>query len=148
MQPTTKSDVFSFGVVLLELVTGKTAILHDPEPISIIKWVLVRLARGQIESIMDERMSDDPDLNSVWKAADVALKCTAFASTQRPTMSEVVTQLQECIELEEGRAGCGAAQSFYTDNSSDVNNAYTSSASRSSAAFEMVEMMASGPATR
>uniref|UniRef100_A0A0E0LZ14 Protein kinase domain-containing protein n=1 Tax=Oryza punctata TaxID=4537 RepID=A0A0E0LZ14_ORYPU len=38
MMPTTKSDVYGFGVVLLELVTGKSPILRTPEPISLIHW--------------------------------------------------------------------------------------------------------------
>ncbi|RLN28627.1 putative leucine-rich repeat receptor-like protein kinase [Panicum miliaceum] len=103
VQPTTKSDVYSFGVVLLELVTGRPAILRDPEPTSIIQWARQRLARGNIEGVADPRMPGDHDVNSVWKAADVALKCTAQASAQRPTMTEVVAQLQECLELEEAR---------------------------------------------
>ena len=113
MQPTTKSDVYSFGVVLLELVAGRPAILRDPEPTSLIQW-----ARGNIEGVADPRMRGDHDVNSVWKAADVALKCTAQASAQRPTMTEVVAQLQECLELEEARAaatgGSGDPYSGYS----------------------------------
>jgi hypothetical protein len=113
MQPTTKSDVYSFGVVLLELVTGRPAILRDPEPTSLIQWARQRLARGNIEGVADPRMRGDHDVNSVWKAADVALKCTAQASAQRPTMTEVVAQLQECLELEEARASGGDASGGY-----------------------------------
>jgi serine/threonine protein kinase len=125
IQPTTKSDVYSFGVVLLELVTGRSAILRDPEPISIIQWTRQRLARGNIEGVVDPRMHGDHDVNSVWKVADIALKCTTMASTQRPTMADVVIQLQECLELEEFRIGHGdLSNSFYASGSNDPYTGY------------------------
>ncbi|XP_051209298.1 LRR receptor-like serine/threonine-protein kinase IOS1 [Lolium perenne] len=101
MQLTVKSDVYSFGVVLLELITGQPHILQCPEPTNIIHWVRQRLARGNIEDVVDARMAGDYDVNGVWKVADVALKCTAQAPNQRPTMTDVVVQLQECVELED-----------------------------------------------
>jgi serine/threonine protein kinase len=101
MQLSEKTDVYSFGIVLLEVITGQKPILQCPEPTNIIQWVRQRLARGNIEDVVDARMAGDYDVNSIWKAADVALKCTAQASTQRPTMTDVVAQLQECLELEE-----------------------------------------------
>ncbi|TVU20516.1 hypothetical protein EJB05_36728, partial [Eragrostis curvula] len=125
MQPTTKSDVYSFGVVLLEVITGRPAILRDPEPTSIIQWARQRLARGNIEGVVDSRMRGDHDVNSVWKAADIALKCTAQASAQRPTMTDVVAQLLECLELEDARADSGDANSgFYTGDNSDPYSGY------------------------
>ncbi|KAL5203400.1 hypothetical protein ABZP36_014352 [Zizania latifolia] len=168
MQPTTKSDVYSFGVVLLELVTGKPAILRDPEPVSIIQWVRQRLARGNIEGVVDARMHGDHDVNGVWKAADVALKCTAQASAQRPAMTDVVAQLQECLQLEEGRrrvaAGGAANNSFQCTGGSSSSDPSSSSmyyatdqstdASQNSAAFEMernfgrTPTMGTGPAAR
>nr|CAB3460129.1 unnamed protein product [Digitaria exilis] len=146
MQPTTKSDVYSFGVVLLELVTGRQAILYDPKPTNIIQWVRQRLARGNIEDIVDKRMCGEYDVNSVWKVADIALKCTMQATAQRPTMTDVVAQLQECVELEEGhRTGDGTRVNFYNDGNSDLDLGYTTyvadsqltEVSQSSTAFEM-----------
>uniref|UniRef100_A0ACD5U192 Uncharacterized protein n=1 Tax=Avena sativa TaxID=4498 RepID=A0ACD5U192_AVESA len=102
MQLTTKSDVYSFGVVLLELVTGQPVILREAVPIGIIQWARQRMAQGNIESVVDARMRGSYDVNSVWKVVEIALKCSAYVSTQRPTMTSVVVQLQECIELEEG----------------------------------------------
>jgi serine/threonine protein kinase len=162
MQPTTKSDVYSFGVVMLELVTGRRAILSDPEPTSIIQWVRRRLARGNVEDVVDARMHGEYDVNSVWKAADIALKCTMQASAQRPTMTVVVAQLQECLELEERRrtGGGGTRGNFYSGSSSDPNFGYDAYAANSqstdvsqiSTAFEMehgkVPRMGGGPVAR
>ncbi|KAF0927290.1 hypothetical protein E2562_031494 [Oryza meyeriana var. granulata] len=161
MQPTTKSDVYSFGVVLLELVTGKPAVLRDPDPISIIHWARQRLSRGNIEGVVDAHMCDDHDVNGAWKAADIALKCTAQVSAQRPTMTDVVAQLQECLELEEGRFAINDANSnFYTGNSSNPNSSYDMYVTNHSTgvsqndAFEMehnfgrIPSMATGPAAR
>jgi serine/threonine protein kinase len=157
MQPTTKSDVYSFGVVLLELVTGRQAILSDPQPTSIIHWVRQRLARGNIEDVVDARMRSNYDINSVWKAADIALKSTMQVSAQRPTMTDVVAQLQECLQLEEGHAGGDATGS--SRNPSSGYNAYGTDGqsidtSQSSTVFEMeynfgrAPTMATGPVAR
>ena len=158
MQPTTKSDVYSFGVVLLELVTGRQAILFDPEPTSVIQWVRQRLARGNIEDVVDARMRGDYDINSVWKAADIALKSTMQVSAQRPAMTDVVAQLQECLQLEEIRTGGDA-----TGSSRDPSLGYDAYAandgrsidvSQSSSALEMdhkfgrAPRMGIGPAPR
>ncbi|XP_003566697.3 putative leucine-rich repeat receptor-like protein kinase At2g19210 [Brachypodium distachyon] len=156
MQPTTKSDVYSFGVVLLELVTGMPAVLSDPEPTSIIHWARQRLARGNIEGVVDACMRGAYDVNCVWKVAEIALECTTQASAQRPTMADVVAQLQECIELEKDRAA-----GFYTGGSSssvdDPSWSYGGYASgqftyvSNSTAFEMerrVPTVVTGPAAR
>ncbi|XP_039800173.1 putative leucine-rich repeat receptor-like protein kinase At2g19210 [Panicum virgatum] len=155
MQPTTKSDVYSFGVVLLELVAGRPAILRDPEPTSLIQWARQRLARGNIEGVADPRMRGEHDVNSVWKAADVALKCTAQASAQRPTMTEVVAQLQECLELEEARAGAGGgSDDLYSGYNAYAADGQSTDVSQTSTGFEVehnfgrVPTMPTGPAAR
>jgi len=125
MQLTTKSDVYSFGVVLLELVTGKPVIMQEPMPVNIIRWVQQRLAHGNIEAVVDGRMRGDYDVNTVWKVADIALKCTAQSSVQRPDMTDVVAELRECIELENGHAREDASNGFYTGSSDgDPNMSY------------------------
>jgi serine/threonine protein kinase len=127
MQLTTKSDVYSFGVVLLELVTGKPAILRDPVPINIIQWVRQRLAQGNIEAVVDARMHGHYDVNTVWKVADIALMCTAQSSVQRPNMIDVVAQLWECIELENGHSRDNTNNGFYGGSSgNDPNMSYDS----------------------
>lgn len=155
MQPTTKSNVYSFGVVLLELVTGKPPILSEPEPTNIIHWARQRLARGNIEAVVDARMHGNYEVNSVWKMAEIALKCTAQASAQRPAMADVIAQLQDCVELEKGRP-----VGFYPSDSSGVDVlewSYSAIGSGQSTdvsdntAFEMdkrVTRVVTGPAAR
>uniref|UniRef100_A0A8R7K349 Protein kinase domain-containing protein n=1 Tax=Triticum urartu TaxID=4572 RepID=A0A8R7K349_TRIUA len=122
MQATAKSNVYSFGVVLLEIVTGKPAILQEVAPISIIQWARQHMSQGNIESVVDARMSGIYDVNSVWKVVEIALKCTEYASTQRPTMTGLVVQLQECIDLEEGRTLEDANDDAYSSRGGDNLN--------------------------
>uniref|UniRef100_M8C8M2 Putative LRR receptor-like serine/threonine-protein kinase n=1 Tax=Aegilops tauschii TaxID=37682 RepID=M8C8M2_AEGTA len=99
-----EAKVADFGLLKAfnqDVITGRPPILQCPEPTNIIQWVRQHLAQGNIEDVADVHIRGDYDINSVWKVADVALKCTAQAPTQRPTMSEVVGQLQECLKLEE-----------------------------------------------
>ncbi|XP_021303599.1 putative leucine-rich repeat receptor-like protein kinase At2g19210 [Sorghum bicolor] len=158
-KPTSKSDVYSFGVVLLELVAGRPANLRDPENTSIIHWARQRLAQGNIEAVVDPRMGGNHDINSVWKVANIALSCTAEASAERPTMTDVVAELQECLELEKGHAsGDDTSGHFYSANGSDrpQDNDHSTDVSRSSTTFEVevernfgrVPTMPTGPAVR
>ncbi|VAI55434.1 unnamed protein product [Triticum turgidum subsp. durum] len=78
----------------------------DPDmSIHIGEWVHQSLDHGNVESIVDAKMGGDYDINSVWKAADLALHCKREVSRERPTMAEVVAQLKECLELENRRDG-------------------------------------------
>uniref|UniRef100_A0ACD5TEI1 Uncharacterized protein n=1 Tax=Avena sativa TaxID=4498 RepID=A0ACD5TEI1_AVESA len=153
MQPTTKSDVYSFGVVLLELVTGKPAILQEAVPINIIQWVRQRLAQGNIEAVVDASMHNEYDVNAVWKVADIALKCTSQSSVHRPTMTEVVAQLQECIDLENAHGG-DHANNDYNMSYDDFTTDQSTNVSQSITAFDMElnlrrsPTMSTGPATR
>lgn len=96
-----KSDVYSFGIVLLELITGKPAIIRSTfEPIHIIDWVQPGVEHGDLYAIVDHKLGDLYNVNSIWKVLEAALACTRSRSFERITMSEVVFLLKECFELE------------------------------------------------
>ncbi|KAG6727770.1 hypothetical protein I3842_02G141300 [Carya illinoinensis] len=97
---TERSDVFSFGVVLLELITGRPAVIKSEGNPHIIQWVSTFLGRGDIRGIVDPRLQGNFNINSAWKAVETAMACVPLNSNQRPTMSHVLVELKECLEIE------------------------------------------------
>ncbi|KAM1718237.1 hypothetical protein ACFX11_025978 [Malus domestica] len=61
------------------------------------------LARGDIKTILDARLRGDYDINSAWKAVELAMNCVSHTSNKRPNMSEVVRGLKDCLESELAR---------------------------------------------
>ncbi|KAJ3695096.1 hypothetical protein LUZ60_000473 [Juncus effusus] len=96
-----KSDVYSFGVVLLEIITGEPPIImRGRENMHIIEHVKQKLHAGNIYVVADPRLKEEYNENSIWKVVDLAMHCTARPASQRPTMADVVKQLQDSLEIE------------------------------------------------
>lgn len=55
--------------------------------------------QGDICSIIEPKIRESCNVNSVWKAVDMAIACTASDPTNRPTMNQVVSKLQECLYI-------------------------------------------------
>ncbi|VVA41417.1 Hypothetical predicted protein, partial [Prunus dulcis] len=98
-----KSDVYSFGVVLLEIITSRHAISRTQEKVHVSQWVSSMLAKGDIKTIVDPRLHGDYEINSAWKAVELAMECVSDTSTRRPNMSAVVIGLKECLAAELAR---------------------------------------------
>ena len=57
--------------------------------------------RGDLQPIVDPRLQGDFDFGSMWKAVEAAIACVSPTSTQRPSMSHIVLELKESLEMEE-----------------------------------------------
>ncbi|XP_031120500.1 probable LRR receptor-like serine/threonine-protein kinase At1g05700 [Ipomoea triloba] len=112
---TEKSDVFSFGVVILEIITSQPAIIGKaPDQEHITHWVTTTLENGDIKDVVDPRLLGEFDVNSAWKAVELAMACVSQDADQRPTMNVVVNELKECLATEMARQG--------TSSQSSINN--------------------------
>ncbi|KAJ7552352.1 hypothetical protein O6H91_06G051800 [Diphasiastrum complanatum] len=93
-----KSDIYSFGVVLLELVTGRRPI--EPEygdGVDIVQWVRKKIqTKDGVLDVLDPRMGNsDLPLHEVMLVLRVALMCSNDLPVDRPTMRDVVQMLSE-----------------------------------------------------
>ena len=102
----TKADVFSFGVVLLELITGTTAIDDSrvgegEETRHLAYWFSqIRKDEEQLHAAIDPTLdvSDDETFESVRVIAELAGHCTAREPSQRPDMGHAVNVLVPMVE--------------------------------------------------
>lgn len=98
-QATKESDVYSFGIVLLEILTGKKPVMFTQDE-DIVKWVKRQLQRGQISELIEPGLLElDPE-SSEWEefllGVKVGLLCTTTDPADRPSMSDVVFMLEGC----------------------------------------------------
>ncbi|KAK8655295.1 hypothetical protein V6N13_107878 [Hibiscus sabdariffa] len=89
-----KSDIYSFGVVILELVTGKPP--TDPElgEKDMVKWVCSTYSQKGVEQVMDPRL-DSTYKKHICRVLDIGILCTNALPINRPSMRKVVKLLQE-----------------------------------------------------
>nr|GMD89694.1 receptor-like protein kinase 2.33 [Ipomoea batatas] len=99
---TTKADVFSFGVVLMELMTGMMAIDEDrPEESQyLVTWFWnVKSSKERLMAAIDPTLDAKEDaLDSILTIAELAGHCTAREPSQRPDMGHAVNVLAPLVE--------------------------------------------------
>jgi hypothetical protein len=100
MKITEKVDVYGYGVVLLELLTGKDSIDHSsPDGMDLVNWVIVTLTESQsMELVLDDqllRSGSDNDRRQMLLVLRIALFCVSKNPAVRPTMREVVEMLEQ-----------------------------------------------------
>ncbi|XP_051219652.2 receptor-like protein kinase HERK 1 [Lolium perenne] len=102
-QLTDRSDVYSFGVVLLEVLCARPVIDHglDRDEINIANWAMRMHREGQLDRVVDARIAAEVNDNSLRKFVETAEKCLADCGKDRPTMGEVVWNLEFCLQLQD-----------------------------------------------
>lgn len=102
-QLTEKSDVYSFGVVLLEVLCARLPIdtLLPREQMNLAEWGLHCKKKGLLEEIIDPLLRGQIDPNSLRKFSDIAEKCLEEDGADRPTMSDVIWDLEYALQLQQ-----------------------------------------------
>ncbi|CAH8330538.1 unnamed protein product [Eruca vesicaria subsp. sativa] len=97
---TEKSDVYSFGVVLLELITAKQPIEKGKYIVREIKLVMNKNDEEfyGLRDKMDRSLRDSGALPELGRYMELALKCVDEMAAERPTMSEVVKEIEIIIQ--------------------------------------------------
>nr|GMD10817.1 probable LRR receptor-like serine/threonine-protein kinase At5g45780 isoform X1 [Ipomoea batatas] len=91
-QSSEKTDVFGFGILLLELITGLKALNAGNAQLqkgTILDWVRSLYDEKRLEVIVDKDLKGCFNTEELEKTVDVALECTQPNPNQRPKMSQV-----------------------------------------------------------
>ncbi|RVW29593.1 putative LRR receptor-like serine/threonine-protein kinase [Vitis vinifera] len=93
---TNKADIYSFGVVALEIVSGKNNTSYKPENecVCLLDLAFVLQQRGSLMEIVDPKLGSEFNQDEAERMIKVALLCTNASPTLRPTMSAVVSMLE------------------------------------------------------
>ncbi|OAY36965.1 probable receptor-like protein kinase At1g80640 [Manihot esculenta] len=102
---TDKSDVYAFGVVLLELLMGRRPVemISEDQCQSIVTWAMPQLTdRSKLPNIVDPVLKDTMDLKHLYQVAAVAVLCVQQEPSYRPLITDVLHSLIPLVPVEHG----------------------------------------------
>ncbi|KAL0546748.1 hypothetical protein IC582_016661 [Cucumis melo] len=99
---TDKADVYSFGIVALEIVSGKSNTNYRPkeEFVYLLDWAYVLEEQGNLLELVDPDLGSNYSSEEAMRMLNVALLCTNPSPTLRPAMSSVVSMLEGKIAVQ------------------------------------------------
>ncbi|KAH0706849.1 hypothetical protein KY289_011925 [Solanum tuberosum] len=127
---TDKSDVFSFGVMLLELITGRRPVDSTQSYIedSLVDWARPLLTRAledeKFDTLIDRRLENDYNHNEMARMVACCAACVRHSAKRRPRMTQVLRALEGDVslsDLNEGiKPGHSTVYSSYTSSDYDT----------------------------
>ncbi|KAL6515611.1 hypothetical protein OROHE_018645 [Orobanche hederae] len=109
---TSKSDVYSYGMVLLEIVSGRRNFEVSDETYrkKFSSWAYEEFEKGNIEAIVDRRLKcSEINMEQVMRAIQISFWCIQEQPSQRPMMGKVVQMLEGILVIDQPPAPKAAA---------------------------------------
>ncbi|KAL6864853.1 hypothetical protein ACP4OV_016004 [Aristida adscensionis] len=129
-----KSDVFSFGILVLEIVTGRRncGSYKTKRDVDLINLVLKHWIRGNVIELIDPSLSEQPSIEQLLKCIHIGLLCLQRKPAARPMMSwvNVVLGSSSTVCLPSLSRSAFFIQDVCESDSSDVHSATPPRASR------------------
>ncbi|XP_057984250.1 putative serine/threonine-protein kinase isoform X1 [Malania oleifera] len=101
-QLTKKADVYSFGVLILELISGNSSskVAFGEDMLVLVEWIWKLRKEERLLEIVDPELTEYPE-DEVLRFIKVALFCTQESASKRPSMKQVVEMLSKKVSLNE-----------------------------------------------
>ncbi|XP_021639664.2 putative serine/threonine-protein kinase isoform X1 [Hevea brasiliensis] len=101
-QLTKKADVYSFGVLILEIISGRSSskAAFGEDMLVLVEWAWKLRKEERLTDLIDPELTEYPE-DEMMRFIKVALFCTQAAAHQRPTMKQVLEMLSRNVNLNE-----------------------------------------------
>ncbi|MCD9646994.1 NADPH-cytochrome p450 reductase [Datura stramonium] len=93
-----QTDVYNFGIVLLEILSGRKAYDRDCTPPSIVDWALPLIRQGKAAVIIDRYVALPRNVEPLLKLAEIAEQALRENPAERPDMSQLALLLEQLVK--------------------------------------------------